>query len=1593
MKKQVLLTSLLAFSCAHATSATWNVPSSGSWNSDTNWTAPFPNGVGETAAFGDVGAATTTISLENSVTVGSISFTNSSDKTFTINGTSPCLINLDSASLASITTSNSGANTLAAPLKLTKNLSINLSETAPLLISGPISGVQGLTKTGDGTLFLQPSTPNTYRGATTVNNGTISYASDGAIPTDSLVKIGANGFLNFSISTSEKNAFAIADIAGQITQNSGSTVILKSLNGASANGLVTLATSGSQSFQITGGEFSTYSGVISGGSASNSADLSGNYFLVRGGSTLTLNGPNSNASFQPLYVGRTFVTDNSTIVIQKSSALGLGAGYAYSGGCFVFDSTTPMSLSNDFFINGNGPKKNGVIHNQSGHHTLKGKINLGSTTSSFKPAPVLINIYGGSSLTLQGTISGDQNLNKLGAGTLILQPPSANTYTGATYLNNGPVTYATNGAIPPSSKTFLDGTNLLISANMTDDSALDLNLISNGTITQGDGVAVRLKAISGGGFINLSAAGPTFDIIGPGNFNLSTTISGRTYTVSPPILPNAGNCLFVRGNTNLTLSGPTFYVVFGVDKPASVTMNGRLMGRQNLIKIGDGTLTLQATSPNTYLGSTEINAGTLNYASDGAIPSNSPISIAPDATLLLSVNMTDPNAMNLTDLSGRLLQGPNSTVKLKTLLGTGMVQLDGSKDAKPFSIIGIGKPCKITYDGTITGGIASSSFNISGELEITLPKASNYLSPTYLTGNSTLILSNESAIGADLYIDSGSALKFGAEKLNAPNPLFLNGTRAIDSNVVTAELSGPMRLGFGPAPLDVTINVESEGTLTLSNAISGSQNLIKTGSGTLIYTGSSDNTYGTTTVACGTLKMAKNPGKNAIPGNLLIKSGGRVENGADDQIIDSATITIDGGTYDMHGFNETFANALIFNSGSLIQNAPALLKKRLTLNGPPSTINLSGNGTVLQMSGGTSIPSVGSGVGVTITSGADGGNIEFLAQNDAPSTISAINLGNFIRLITVENSSADYDLTIGGSYITPVINRDSPGFVKLGAGTLQLTGSHAYTADEGGSTLIQEGAVAVNGDFSGNIGVITAGILQGSGSVKGDIYVTDGGTIAPGNGIGTLTVTGDLSFKKGGNFNADLSPDKRDLLQVNGAVTIEQGSTLNLLPTPAVYPGEFQYVLINATEGVTGKFTVFNVPASDSATFKSTLQYGSLQNGLYSTATLGNSGTCVFLTNIVGSFGSILTSGNNGAIASYWDCASLAAPPADIAQLFSDMHTASADQLASAADQSSPVAIKALALSQENNSFNIRSKISNRAHAASLKHCRKEQRDGIGASIWADIGYDRASQNSEQELPGFNNKTGNALLGFDYENGNNFIFGAALGYSHSDVRFNDAKGRGTIDSGYVSLYGHGYSGYAFIDLNLMGAISRYGQQRTINFMAGTVPYNISPEAHFDGSELLGHMALGLIQSWNRFEARPFIAFDYLGMNQKSFKESGGGALDLFIDKSFYSIIRSEAGLDFSFCAPSRSFRATVEGKLSYIREQRISGKYYTGRLHDTACCFKVEGLSPNRNLIAPSLGFSFHSLDDNQSLSFRYNGEFGHHYSDNGLTLSFILKF
>jgi fibronectin-binding autotransporter adhesin len=167
-------------------------------------------------------------------------------------------------------------------------------------------------------------------------------------------------------------------------------------------------------------------------------------------------------------------------------------------------------------------------------------------------------------------------------------------------------------------------------------------------------------------------------------------------------------------------------------------------------------------------------------------------------------------------------------------------------------------------------------------------------------------------------------------------------------------------------------------------------------------------------------------------------------------------------------------------------------------------------------------------------------NIEFGELSGDGGRISTWNNGSTLTIN--QSSDTSYGGELGDLDLGRVLN-----ITKTGTGTLSLT----YNNDYLGTTAVNGGTLAINGDQSGATGSVTvggSGTLAGKGTVGGETTVN--GALKPGtNSVDTLSFAENLTLASGSTTTLQLvSTASHDVLNGDGANTLtgEAGATLAL---------------------------------------------------------------------------------------------------------------------------------------------------------------------------------------------------------------------------------------------------------------------------------------------------------------------------------------------------------------------------------------------------------------------------------------------------------------
>ena len=665
--------------------------------------------------------------------------------------------------IANFTTTNAGTVTTTAAIQVNQMIfgtggytiangaagTLTLSGTTPTInvgagltdtVSAAMGGTAGFTKTGTGTLVL--SGANTYTGATLVNAGTLMLTSAGKLgatsatvtnPTvtftgSSTVDLGgANrtwaaitstgaaaqtdvitngslqlGSVNFAFNPANASGTTTTlNLSGLTSFNytqaaAGQTFVLNAAAGSNTTNQVDNLSATTNAITATSVTIGAGSGGATGGTATVNLGATntlnadtvqlGGYRGAGGTLQFTTGTTNSALTLRGAAGGTTPVAD-VVIGLQQAG----GAGGANNS---VLDTSTGSinAIVNrlSVFIQGTAsaaPAGTGGVATQSGTFSFAngtvntgtlslGSTNQGNTTVNSVTATTIaatVNQNAGALLSDAIIFGNNANNYALAAGTTSVGNAQGNINYQSTY-NLGTATTAgilSAASIAPGS-----------ASSTASRSTLNFN---NGTITNYDNTA--------NGFL------------GQGNANGSTSTNQQNLTLAGRV----GGGTAVNSNTlNIVLAGTAAHNFLAETGFTITQANTSLItGTGALTANGAGTVILQGN--NTYSGGTNVTAGMLTVAANGALGMGN-INLSASTTLTINAGVT------ITNMTGTTLTLANNTSLVNLLGTTGTVQ-----DTVNLLVInGVTEPAG-TYGSNTSGAPAANQladFTGSGELVV-----------------------------------------------------------------------------------------------------------------------------------------------------------------------------------------------------------------------------------------------------------------------------------------------------------------------------------------------------------------------------------------------------------------------------------------------------------------------------------------------------------------------------------------------------------------------------------------------------------------------------------------------------------------------------------------------------------------------------------------------------------------------------------------------------------------------------------------------------------------------------------------------------------
>ena len=1017
-----------------------------------------------------------------------------------------------------------------------------------LTIAGVISGAAGIAKTGAGSLTL--SGANTYTGTTTVSEGTLTVANNGALGTadgGTIVQDGATLAFNAPV-------LNIADAISITGTGASGAGALRLQNGdTSLNGLVTLT--GDSRVVVNEGGIN-FRGGVTGDYDLTLNGLGNLQRVVAFSSDLDIGdndviADNITVAF---YAGNSFTGD----VRINSSTLELAAG----GASTIDDNARLTMTASGRFVRltlyqdetiGSLAGSSGFISAGNGDRVLT----LGGDNTSTS--------FGGEFITGGGTLS----VVKTGTGTMTLSRASNfqnNPFLGGFTIAGGTLAISADRVLGADSAALtFDGADATLRTLADLSSARNISLTGGGIFeTDADTTATFSGVVSGNGSLTKTGTG-TLELTGANTYTGETSLDAGTIRIG------ANSALGTNGLT--AADGTTLDFADGISITNNIVPNGNLTLNQSggsashsgaitgpggITKTGTGALTLAGIQ--TYDGVTTVAEGTLAVSSDFSLGSTVGNTIVADGATL--------------DLQGV------TTSEAITISGTGVNGAGALRNSNQYARLN-GR-VTLAADSTIGSGLWAMELRggIDGNHDLTIDAASivDIMSDLAIDGDLTIngtgivVLERDNSFTGNVTVNGGR-LASGADDGSVYNTIgdtaaltLGTGTswRLAQSGETIGSLSGTGDVyidGFltGGRIARLTVGGNNASTTfcgRLREQNIGVLSLTKTGGGALTLTG--DNTYsGGTILERGTLILGTSTAlgtgtlQAANDTSLLLADGINVANAIELTGDASGNLVFGGGS----------GEATV---SGVISGAAAIVKV------DPGTLVLTGRNTY---SGGTQIFEGTLAINSDEALGDEGGAIRITGPNGTLRTTAEFTL--YHDIVLDASGSIDTDANISTLMYGYVSGAGS--LTKKGAGTLNLLEGNTY----GGDTFLTEGTLGIYGSdalstgrlFASDATTITYGrydignAVQISGNVRANMdfgTATQSGVVSGSGALtkiggGTIrlsvanTYTGGTTLSQGGLFlgnnsalgTGSLTAADGTLLSFGNNLRITSAMTLN----------------------------------------------------------------------------------------------------------------------------------------------------------------------------------------------------------------------------------------------------------------------------------------------------------------------------------------------------------------------------------------------------------------------------------------------------------------
>ncbi len=619
--------------------------------------------------------------------------------------------------------------------------------------------------------------------------------------------------------------------------------------------------------------------------------------------------------------------------------------------------------------------------------------------------------------------------------------------------------------------------------------------------------------------------------------------------------------------------------------------------------------------------------------------------------------------------------------------------------------------------------------------------------------------------------------------------------------------------------------------------------------------------------------------------------------------------------------------------------------------GSSGTVAVSGAGSNLTIAERLSVGIEGDGV-LTVSNGATVSADRIVIADDATSS-GTLNIGaargqtasaaGTINASTVVLGDGDGEIVFNhtGSSYAFASDVEGTGTLSFLSGLTKLTGDYsAFTGD----LSIAGGLVSVNTSTLTAVANVLSGATLGGSGTLGNVAVASGGTVAPGNSIGTLTVA-NISFASGSTYSVEIdNAGRSDLLHATGTATINSGASVYFGPENGTDDG--------STYSIGTVYTILTADGGVSGTF------GSISDGF------------VFLD------GTLIYDANN----IYLTLSRNATSFASLGQTRNQIAVGTAlDSMASGDPVQSVVA--GLGESAVRPAYDA---LSGEIHASAkgmLVDDSRFVRDGLNARLlageatgergfWMSSFGSWAKADSDGNAASLEHNTGGFLGGADAVFLEDWRLGLAGGYSRTSFDVDGRNSSGTSDNYSLGVYG-GRSLGAF-DLRFGGAYTWHQISTDRSVDIGSFSEDLDADYDASTAQFFGEASYGIDTGIGHFS--PFAGLAHVLLHTDRMSETGGDAA-ISAASDDYAVTYSTLGLRASAPVDLGGMPIGLQGMVGW-RHAFGDATPTSDHAFATGDAFTVAGTPIARDVAVFEAGLSV-SLSKTATFGVSYAGQAG----------------